>query len=85
MADNIPLGDDKPPLAVQPGDVIFSSFLKAQTNPKDFPDPHKVDPTRPRGVYQNQGAGFHICPGVNYSEQVSAALALSFKHRLIRE
>lgn len=72
VADNIPLGHGKPSLSVQPGDIIFNSFRNAQTNPVDFPDPYKVDPTRPRSAYQNQGAGFHLCPGINFAEQVSS-------------
>jgi hypothetical protein len=39
--------------------------------PVDFPNPDKVDPTRPRERYQLQGAGFHNCPGVTYAEQVN--------------
>ena len=77
VADTIPLGNGKPPVSVQPGDIIFSSFRNAQTNPADFPDPFRVDPTRPRSSYQNQGAGFHGCPGVNYAEQVNRAFCVS--------
>ncbi|CAL1694713.1 unnamed protein product [Somion occarium] len=65
--DQVPLGAGLPPLAVQPGDIIFSSYFNAQRNPTDFPDPLKVNPRRPKDVYQNQGSGFHVCPGVDFT------------------
>ncbi|KAI0079537.1 heme peroxidase [Panus rudis PR-1116 ss-1] len=73
-ADSIPLGDDLPNLAVQPGDIIFSSFFNAQRNPNDFPDPLTVNPRRPKDQYQNQGAGFHVCPGIDFTLQTATEI-----------
>ena len=36
--------------------------------PDDFPNPHRVDPTRPKNRYQLVGAGFHHCP-IDFVEQ----------------
>ena len=73
-ADSIPLGNGKQPVSVKPGDIIFNSFSRANVNPADFPDPYRVDPTRPKSSYSNLGTGFHICPGLNYAEQVNTFL-----------
>ncbi|TCD62866.1 hypothetical protein EIP91_006272 [Steccherinum ochraceum] len=83
--DSIPLGNGRAPVTVQPGDIIFNSYRNAQLNPNDFPNPTQVDPTRPRSSYQNQGAGFHGCPGVNYSEQtIPEILKIVFSLKNIR-
>ncbi len=37
--------------------------------PIDFPNPEVIDPTRPRASYRNQGAGFHLCPGIDFAEE----------------
>ncbi|CAL1708758.1 unnamed protein product [Somion occarium] len=68
--DSIPLGSGKPPVQVQPGDIIFNSFRNAHLNPVDFPNPTTVDPRRKANLYENlQGGGFHNCPGVNFAQQ----------------
>ncbi len=33
-----------------------------------FPNPEMIDPIRPRSSYRNQGAGFHLCPGIDFAE-----------------
>lgn len=72
-------------MSVVPGDIIFNSYRNAQLNPKDFPNPYKVDPTRPKASYQNQGAGFHGCPGVNFAEQtIPEILRIVFSLKNIR-
>ncbi|KAH8099451.1 heme peroxidase [Cristinia sonorae] len=84
VADTIPLGNGNS-VSVQPGDIIFNSFRNAQTNPADFPDPFKVDPTRPKASYSNQGTGFHGCPGVNYAEQtIPEILKIVFSLKNVR-
>ena len=42
--------------------------------PTDFPDPLKIDPTRPESSYSYNGTGFHKCPGVTYAEQTIAEI-----------
>ncbi|KAK7681445.1 hypothetical protein QCA50_015537 [Cerrena zonata] len=54
-------------LDVQAGDLIFSSFRNAQHNAADFPDPETFNPRRPASSYRNQGAGIHICPGIDFT------------------
>ncbi|THH11068.1 hypothetical protein EW145_g888 [Phellinidium pouzarii] len=65
--DSVPQGDGLAPLPVKAGDLIFASFKNANLNPTDFPNPTSVDPTRPKDSYQLQGAGFHNCPGVDFT------------------
>jgi cytochrome P450 len=70
----IPQGADKPPIQLKAGDLIFSSFRNAHLNPVDFPNPTKVDPTRPRSSYNLNGTGFHECIAVSYSVQSIAEI-----------
>ncbi len=41
--------------------------MSASIQPIDFPNPEMIDPTRPRSSYRNQGAGFHLCPGIDFA------------------
>ncbi|KAK7695141.1 hypothetical protein QCA50_002331 [Cerrena zonata] len=66
VTDTVDLGDGRK-VDVRAGDLIFSSFYNAQHNETDFPEPNKVNPRRPKESYQNQGSGFHICPGVDFT------------------
>ncbi|KAJ3865441.1 heme peroxidase [Lentinula novae-zelandiae] len=68
----IPQGPGLEPLAVKAGDRIWASFKNAHRNPAEFPDPLKVDPTRPQSAYNLNGTGYHQCPGVTYAEQTIA-------------
>ncbi|KAL0061354.1 hypothetical protein AAF712_011812 [Marasmius tenuissimus] len=75
LADaSIPQGDGLPDLEVKKGDRIFNSLKNAHLNPTDFPDPRKIDPTRPASAYSFNGTGFHQCPGVTYAEQTIAEI-----------
>jgi len=77
--DVIPQGHGLPPVNVHPGDIIFGSYKNAHRNSDDFPDPLKVDPTRPLDNYELQGCGFHGCPGVAFvQEAVPAMLRVIF-------
>ncbi|KDQ11181.1 hypothetical protein BOTBODRAFT_114735 [Botryobasidium botryosum FD-172 SS1] len=57
-------------IKVQPGEFIWGGFKKAHLNPKDFPNPLEIDPTRPASSYQLNGGGFHLCIGVDFAVQV---------------
>ncbi|KAJ4490906.1 heme peroxidase [Lentinula aciculospora] len=70
----IPQGPGLEPLTVKAGDRIWASFKNAHRNPADFPDPLKVDPTRPKSSYNLNGTGYHQCPGVTYAEQTIAEI-----------
>ncbi|SJL08734.1 related to Psi-producing oxygenase A [Armillaria ostoyae] len=77
--DVIPQGHGLPPVSIHPGDIIFASFKNAHRNLDDFPDPLKVNPTRPLDNYELQGCGFHGCPGVAFvQEAVPAMLRVIF-------
>ncbi|KAG6915284.1 hypothetical protein DXG01_012306 [Tephrocybe rancida] len=61
-------GPGLPPLEVKAGDWIRGSFRNAHLDPSEFPDPTKVNPSRPTAAYNYlNGTGFHNCPGVAYS------------------
>lgn len=47
----------------------YALLIACALQPKDFPNPLKVDPRRPKDKYQLQGAGFHNCPGYTFAEQ----------------
>ncbi|KAJ3760774.1 heme peroxidase [Lentinula raphanica] len=70
----IPQGPGLEPLNIKAGDRIWASFKNAHRNPAEFPDPLKVDPTRPKSAYNLNGTGFHQCPGVTYAEQTIAEI-----------
>ncbi|KAG7449917.1 heme peroxidase [Guyanagaster necrorhizus] len=77
--DVINQGHGLPPVSVHPGDIIFGSYKNAHRNPDDFPDPLKVDPTRPLDNYELQGCGFHGCPGVAFvAEAVPTMIKIIF-------
>ncbi|KAG6817061.1 hypothetical protein H0H87_000239 [Tephrocybe sp. NHM501043] len=61
-------GPGLPPIDVKAGDRIWASFRNAHLNPVDFPDPHKVNPTRLSASYNLNGTGFHKCPGTDYAQ-----------------
>ncbi|KAG5648767.1 hypothetical protein DXG03_000115 [Asterophora parasitica] len=71
----IPQGPGLPPLDIKKGDRIRGSFKNAHLNPLDFPDPTAVNPSRPAAAWANlNGVGFHVCPGVTYSQQTIAEI-----------
>ncbi|KAJ3844035.1 heme peroxidase [Lentinula raphanica] len=70
----IPQGPGFDPLIVKAGDRIWASFKNAHCNPAEFPDPLKVDPTRPKSAYHLNGTGYHQCPGVTFAEQTIAEI-----------
>ncbi|KAJ7923789.1 heme peroxidase [Mycena leptocephala] len=81
----IPQGKDLPPMNVKAGDRIWASFKNAHINPTDFPNPTTVDPTRPIGSYNLNGAGFHTCPGLTYAEQtITEIVKVVFKLKNVR-
>ncbi|EGN99534.1 hypothetical protein SERLA73DRAFT_106133 [Serpula lacrymans var. lacrymans S7.3] len=77
--------DDKHTLNIKSGDRIFASFRNAYINPVNFPNPDKVDPTRPAASYNMNGSGFHQCAGVSQAERaVAEVLRVVFKLKNIR-
>ncbi|KAK0466057.1 heme peroxidase [Desarmillaria tabescens] len=72
--DVIPQGHGLSDVNVRPGDIVFASFKSAHRNVDDFPDPLKVDPTRPLDNYELQGCGFHGCPGVAFVQEAVPAM-----------
>ncbi|KAG6810880.1 hypothetical protein H0H92_009972 [Tricholoma furcatifolium] len=65
---SISQGPGLPDLEIKAGDRIWASFRNAHLNPLDFPEPTKVNPTRPLASYNLNGAGFHNCPGTAYAQ-----------------
>ncbi|KAF9257706.1 heme peroxidase [Marasmius fiardii PR-910] len=66
---SIPQGNGLPNLDVKAGDRLFGSLKNAHLNATDFPNPTKVDPTRPASSYNYNGVGFHKCLGIAFAEQ----------------
>lgn len=63
--------------------ILTLFFLCCQ--PKDFPDPLKVDPRRPADRYQLQGCGFHECLGLQFSEHtIPEVLKVIFRLKNLR-
>ncbi|KAL4262777.1 Heme peroxidase [Pleurotus pulmonarius] len=70
----IPQGGNLPPIKVKAGDRIWGSFRTAHLNPDDFPNPHEINPRRPKASYNLNGTGFHMCPGTTYTQVVIAEM-----------
>lgn len=68
------IDDGERQVPVQPGDKIFCSFVSANRDPERFPDPLKVDPTRPLDTYIHYGIGMHQCLGMNASRVAITAM-----------
>ena len=49
--------------AVKPGTKIIAVTLAAMRDPAAFPNPDRLDPTRPRDRYMHFGHGIHECAG----------------------
>lgn len=67
-ADDIITEDDGTKVNVRAGDRVFVSFVSAAKDPAHFPDPERVDPSRPRDAYIHYGKGPHACLGRDVSE-----------------
>ncbi|TFK61373.1 heme peroxidase [Pluteus cervinus] len=85
VAITIEQGSGRPPVQLQPRDLIWGSFRNAHLNPDDFPHPTVVDPTRPASSYNLNGAGFHCCVGADSSVQtIAEILKVLFKLKNLR-
>ncbi|KAG8896210.1 hypothetical protein FRC00_006290, partial [Tulasnella sp. 408] len=56
------------PVRVKKGDTIFVSLKNANNDPTAFPNPQKIDPTRPLDRYKLFGAGMHSCLGQFFTQ-----------------
>lgn len=59
---------------VKPGDRVFCSFVSANRDEKQFPNPNVVDPTRPLESYLHYGLGDHTCLGRDASRVALTAM-----------
>jgi linoleate 10R-lipoxygenase len=50
-------------VSVKPGDKVFCSFVSANRDPVQFPDPDEVRLDRPLDSYIHYGIGDHTCLG----------------------
>ncbi|KZS86927.1 heme peroxidase [Sistotremastrum niveocremeum HHB9708] len=74
-----------PDITIAPGDIIFSSYYNAMTDPDDFPDPFTVNPNRPWANDWVQGTGFHGCPGYDYAQHtLSEVIRVIFSLKNLR-
>ncbi|KAL3493260.1 hypothetical protein BJX62DRAFT_223926 [Aspergillus germanicus] len=65
---NLSLNDKLGDVQIKPGDKVFVSFVDANKDPNVFPDPYKVDLTRPMESYIHYGVGPHSCLGGDASK-----------------
>ncbi|KAG8952208.1 hypothetical protein FRC04_004915 [Tulasnella sp. 424] len=61
-------GNGLAPVRVNKGEEIFVSLRNANQDPTTFPNPQKVDPTRPLDRYKLFGAGMHSCLGQFFTQ-----------------
>ena len=60
--------------SVKAGDKVFVGFVEAAKDPSIFPNPEKVDITRPMDAYLHYGYGPHECLGAGASRVAIAAI-----------
>ncbi|KAG8908060.1 hypothetical protein FRC01_007508 [Tulasnella sp. 417] len=61
-------GNGLAPVRVHKGQTIFVSLRNANNDPTAFPNPQKIDPTRPLDRYKLFGAGMHSCLGQFFTQ-----------------
>lgn len=61
------IDDGGRPVEVKPGDKVFCSFVSANRDPAQFPDPLEVKTDRPLDSYIHYGIGPHKCLGMEAS------------------
>lgn len=59
---------------VKPGDKVFCSFVSANRDPDQFPDPNAVRIDRPLESYMHYGLGDHTCLGRDASRVALTAM-----------
>ncbi|OAX82311.1 hypothetical protein ACJ72_03340 [Emergomyces africanus] len=63
VATKSTIKDAEKVLHLEPGDRVACNLVKASMDPKQFPEPHKVDLTRDLNSYIHFGQGLHKCLG----------------------
>ncbi|KAM6499002.1 hypothetical protein JOM56_006950 [Amanita muscaria] len=63
-------GGGHAPITVEPGDQVFADFANAHTDPRDFPEPQKVNPGRRWKTSSLYGMGMHKCPALPLIEEI---------------
>jgi len=79
--------DDGPhgPVHIKAGHTVLVSIFKAAMDPIAFPNPEKLDPTRPRNSYTLLGHGLHYCFGARLVAcSLGATLKEVFKLKNLR-
>jgi len=61
------IDDGEHKVNIKPGDKVFSSFVSANRDPVNFPEPLLVKPDRPIDSYLHYGLGPHRCLGAEAS------------------
>ncbi|KKY29272.1 putative fatty acid oxygenase [Phaeomoniella chlamydospora] len=75
------IDDNGTPISVRTGSKVFCSFVSANRDPEQFPDPDTVNPSRPLESYIQYGIGPHRCLGMEAS-RVALTAMLSVVARL---
>ena len=70
------IDDNGTKIEVKRGDALYTDFVTGGLDPKVFPDPLKIDPSRDRSLYIHQGWGPHSCLG---RPMVEVAMASQLK------
>ena len=68
------IDDDEKQVPVKPGDKVFCSFVSANRDPEQYPDPDKVKVDRPLEAYIHYGIGDHTCLGRDASRVALTAM-----------
>ncbi|KAL3448255.1 heme peroxidase [Aspergillus insuetus] len=71
---NLSLDDKHGEVQIKQGDKVFVSFVDANKDSNVFPDPYKVDLTRPMESYIHYGVGPHSCLGGDASKVALSAM-----------
>ncbi|CAE7179209.1 unnamed protein product [Rhizoctonia solani] len=85
VTTEVTLQDGKESLHLTPHNRLFVSLANSNLDPEAFPDPHSVNPDRPREHYNLFGYGMHKCMGDQFTERTMPAVIKSiFKLKNVR-
>ncbi|KAL8290495.1 hypothetical protein RQP46_002753 [Phenoliferia psychrophenolica] len=84
-AEDMVIQDGERTLHFAKGDKLIIGISKAHMDPVAFPNPTKLDPTRPQSAYILLGYGLHFCFGARLADvAIMASIKTIFKLKNLR-
>jgi cytochrome P450 len=68
--------------SIAAGDLVVVAVQSANHDPEHFPEPERLDITRPRGAHLGFGHGPHQCPGQHIARMELATVLATLPRRI---